>query len=176
MVSSEKLIQGLEAQKARESQLTFGFARRPVSRPYRVDVEEDGVQLRVEVEDFDRLGVMLSTVEVRGADRVIESDARPSLENQVDRVTSDIRCLSGEFQLIEKDTASLVAVLRTPPPCGDRAQYFELVLRGGYRLSLRHFTVGENLGARRPCASNMSMQSFRTLVSHLVRLLSGIET
>jgi len=65
MVSSEKLIQALDTEKAREKQLAFGFASRKTTRPYRLDIQEDGVRLQLEVEDFDRLGVLFNAVRVR---------------------------------------------------------------------------------------------------------------
>ena len=130
MVSSEKLIQALDAEKAREKQLAFGFASRKTTRPYRLDVQENGVRLHLEVDDFDRLGVLLNAVQVRSTGSVHEPEASVSLENQIDRIVTDIRCLSGDFQLIEKDAASMVAILRTPPPNEQSSHYFEMVLRG----------------------------------------------
>jgi hypothetical protein len=173
MVSSDKLIQALEDQKARETQLAFGFADRKANRPYRLDVQEDGVRLHLEVEDYDRLGILLNTVEVRSTDRARESGTRVSLENQIDRITNDIRCLSGNFQLIEEDMASQVAILRTPPPRGNSSQYFELVLRRGLEVTLRHFTVGDKPRVRRASSANMSMESFRALMAHLVEIFSA---
>ncbi len=119
MVSSEKIMQALESEKARGKQQAPGSAHRKASGPFRLDVQENGVRLRLEVEEFDRLGILLNTIQVRSTDRAGEFDARVSLEYQIDRITRDIRCLSGDFKLIEKDTASLVAILRTPPPSDD---------------------------------------------------------
>ncbi len=172
MVSSDKLIQALEDEKAREKQLAFGFADRKGERPYRLDVQENGVQLHLEVEDCDRLGILLNTVEVRCTDGAPEFEAHVSMENQIDRITNDIRCLSGNFQLIEKDKTSPVAILRTPPPSDNSSHYFELVLRRGSEVTLRHFTVGDT-GVRRASSANISMESFRTLMAHLVEAVSS---
>lgn len=175
MVSSEKLIQALETEKAREKQLAFGFASRKTSRPYRLDVQENGVRLYLEVEDLDRLGVLLSSVRVRCTGGAHEPQAGVSLETQINRVANDIRCLSGDFQLIEKDTASMVAILRTPPPNEHSSHYFEMVLRGGSEISLRHYSVDDNARTRHARPANVSMESFRRLVSQLVQLFSFAE-
>ncbi len=167
---SNKLIQALDAEKAREKQLAFGFASCKTTRPYRLDVQENGVRLRLEVEDFDRLGVLLNAVQASSAGGADEPEGRVSLENQIERIVTDIRCLSGDFQLIEQDAASMVAILRTPPPNEHSSNYFEIVLRGGSEISLRHYSLDGDARTRRARPANVSMESFRRLVSQLVEL------
>ena len=67
----------------------------------------------------------------------------------------------------------MVAILRTPPPNEQSSTYFEMVLRDGSEISLRHYSVDEDARTRHARPTNVSMESFRSLVSQLVELFSS---
>jgi len=164
MTSGERIIRSLRGQKELENQLAFGFARQKPGRPYLLDCEEGGVRLRLEVEDFDRLGVLLTDMqfELQGLD----SDG-DRFDGHIEALSRGTRHLGIGLRLIERDDNAMQAVLRTIPTREAASRYFEMILLGDLSVTLRHFTLHKKTRQRTPTSANMSMEAFVQLVDGL---------
>ena len=172
MTPSDRILSALRGQKELEDQLAFGFTPQDSQRPYGVDLSEKGVRLRLEVEDFDRLGVVLVGIELE-VEREATAGADEALNKQIDGLTKGFDYLYGDFRLIEQEKKDRQAILRTALSFNGTARYYEVVLRNGTEATLKHYTVDESR-QRHASTANVSMDSFARLVDDLVELF-GVE-
>ena len=168
MTWGEKILQSLAGQKELEKQLTFEFVPQRSRKPYGAACGNNCVTLSLEVEDFDRFGLVLRGMQFELANSSGDEETGSEFEDLVTRLEK-VSHLYGELRLIERDDDSQQAVLRTSPDSSNR--FFEVVLRGGHTLTLGHFTVHEKTRKRIKTSANMSTESFVLLVDQLFDLV-----
>lgn len=170
MTSGSSIIRSLRDRKELEKQLAFEFARKKTGPPYTLTCEHDQVILHLDVEDFDRLGVML-----RGMRLVVASASGDSggFDWLVARLENSLTHLNGGLQLIEMENEVEQAILRTAPTENDSRSYFELTIKSGTEMMLWHFTVDSKTQKRVRTSANMSMESFALLIDRFFELLSA---
>jgi len=171
MPHGETIVNALYEQKELETQLAFEFASQRSKRPYRVEFTDGDVTLNVEVDDFDRFGLLLREVKLTCGRKHSGAEKRRRFSNQVSRLVNEVTYLSGHFELIEQDQAEMVAVLRTVPMRNGGARFYEAELRSGGQVVLSHYDVKPNSSGRTRSDGNISMEAFRILMDHLTELL-----
>jgi len=164
MNTGERILQNLNSQKERKRQGKFDFAKSDGPDSYRAEVDDHGVIVRVEVPDFDKLGVMLESAEARETGA---SDDPRRFRAQVEAVGETDWGLQSSFELIERDGETMRAIFRTTPQGAEPASYFELELSGGKDAAVRHFQVEKPGKPRELAPANLGSETFVKLVDRL---------
>lgn len=172
MTSGSKIICSLRDQKELEKQLVFGFAKQKTPPPYKLSCENGDVALTLQVDDFDRLGVLLRDMRLTLTTAACDSGR---LDQLVTRLENGVTRLSAVLRLIEKENDIGQAILRTTPSEDGTSSYFEMTVQNGTKLKLCHFVVDETTHMRAQTSANMSMESFVALVDQLFEVLNGLE-
>lgn len=141
------------------------------SGAWRIDEECDGLGVTVELEAFDRLGLMLRGIEMRSS-RMPErgTGLESRLRRQADAVVERIKYLSEDFRVVEVDGVNGAVQLRSAHPHkeGPFLYFSQIVLRGGNSLTLercrRH---SEAKGMTEPADMNLSRETFARLIEDL---------
>jgi hypothetical protein len=161
MTAGQKILCSLQGQKERQKQMSLEFARSPMLRTLTAKCEESGVAVSLEVEDIDRLGVLLSRVTLSVDGSVSQSAER--FNERIERLTGGVHSL----RVIECEVGSLYALLRTAPVGESDVRYFEITLDDTV-ATLEHFVVAQTSWRRRLEPVNLSIMGFVDLVDRLV--------
>jgi hypothetical protein len=144
----------------RETDRSEGFFR-PI-------VEARNLTWHFEVSEFDKLGLLVNHIEIKA------HNASPlPLEKQFELLKKQITYLE-EFTLIEYDRTHAALLLRSrfPQRLGNTVSYFEIVLKGGNRLSFGRYEFDQAIGRRRVIPANLSRQTFGRLLVDFESLFS----
>jgi hypothetical protein len=123
----------------------------------KIEDDFDGVQLTVEVEAVDQLGLLLKRIvmETRSVGQ------RPGvLQNQARAIVEKLTYLGGALKVVEVDGVSNAAQIRSATP--EKDGFVEVLLRGGNWLSLERRPDG---------ALHLSKGNFGRLVDDLAGIL-----
>jgi len=142
----------------------------------RVEEERDGVRVFVEFDDVDKIGVRLRRLHVESVkpfvDAALDADR---LRRQADEIVRRVSYLTEQIELIELDKRTGKAQLRSKLPQreNERASFYEILLDGNYKLSLRRYEFSAEAPASRRIgiAFEMTHDIFNRLVSDLVAVL-----
>ena len=170
MTLGEKALRSLQGQKELESQLTLGFVPRQTRKFYSVACGFADVTLQIEIEDFDRFGLVLRGMRFQLPVSDVEADSGGRFQHLAAALAGGVSHLGGELQVIESDDDLGVAILRTMPNTTGR--FFEIRLQHGGELTLNHFSVHRETRKRTETPANMSTESFVLLVDQLFELIS----
>ena len=156
MKRGDEILRTLQEQRTHEGDTP----KKPsANEPFVATSENSGVTMRLEIDDFDRHGVVLREIAIR-----ITTARKPTLDEWVARLKG-ISALPAEVQLIEHDSTSSQVVFRTRPDTMGR--FVELRLDRGSVLTLVCFAVDKRTNKRQRTAVNMSRDSFVMLVDEL---------
>ncbi len=131
----------------------------------------DGLQLRLELEDLDKLSLRLRQIELRAAN--------PSPALDVERLRRQAHALTRRpwlgdtIELIELDEHLGKAQLRSQPPLRekDRISYFEIRLDGHHSLTLCRYTAARDSASREVCAFGITLDVFERLLTAVAAVL-----
>lgn len=122
----------------------------------RIEEEFDGVEVRVDLEAADQLGVLLKRVEMEGPAR--KPPAGDILRKQAAAIVEKV-VYGGELKVIEVDGVSDAVQIRSKKPQPDG--YVEVILRNGNFVALE----------RKPAALHISKRDFERLIEDLRAIL-----
>ncbi len=166
---SDTLMQTLWKHKELEKQFVFEFAAEERKRPYAEEIQAEGIRLRVSVEDFDRYGLLLHDLELCSLQGPSGEMPEKKLDHLAKCICDEITYLAGRFQCTELDRDNLAAVLRTEVVRGaENDFYYEFELTDGTCGRIRHFALEGEVSRRRATPANISTETFRRLVDHLI--------
>ncbi len=101
--------------------------------PFTFEIEEDGIQGKLEVADLDRLSCALHRLEIKKQEEGLESLARANrLKDLGEQIVQKVTYLLEPLSLIEWDKYTPVVQIRSFPPQvrEDFIEFYELLLRG----------------------------------------------
>ena len=122
-----------------------------------------------EIEDLDKLGLLILSLEVRS-----KSTPRLSLLRQSEVLAEKVTYLEEDFKLVEHDQNTNTLILRSQLPHRVKTtlDYYEIVLRNGDQLSFHRYSFDRIEGKRQRCAANLARISFERLLADFESLLS----
>lgn len=143
----------------------------------RVEEELDGVRVFVEFDDVDKIGVRMRRLYVENVrpfvDVALDADR---LRRQADEIVRRVSYLTEQIELIELDKRNGKAQLRSKLPQREteRASFFEILLDGNYKLTLRRYEFSVEVSASRriEIAFEMTHDIFTRLVSDFEAVLA----
>ena len=142
------------------------LATHPLGRSGEIRVADGGLEVRLEVADWDRLGCLLEAVEVRSA-RGVPLVCDPT------RVAETVSYLGETLQVIEAVNDEGRALLRSVPPStgSGSVSFFEMALdRLSGVWSLRRYAADRQTGERRRVAAPLTRHVVERLVVDLMDL------
>jgi len=142
----------------------------------RVEEERDGVRVFVEFDDVDKIGARLRHLYVENVkpfvDATLDADR---LRRQADEIVRRVTYLTEQIELIELDKRNGKAQLRSKLSRreNERASFYEILLDGNYKLTLRRyeFSVEASASRRIGVMFEMTHDIFNRLVSDFVAVL-----
>lgn len=143
-----------------------------------LEINEEGLTVRAEVRDVDRLACVLGWLEVLAPARGAQNRPGPeALRAQADRLCGTITYLAESLRLVELLPDDGVAQLRSFPPeaTAGTIRYVEILLRGGHTLSLRRYEYDKAQRARREIPLTLTNEILERLVTDLVEVMKGKE-
>lgn len=141
---------------------------------YRIEEEFNRVRVFVELEAFDRLGLLVRRIEARKLAPPVEASAVEGvLRKQAQSVIERITYLNEDFRVVEVDATSACVQLRSelPQKRGNQLYFFNMILREGNALlleRLRRGSKGEN--STEVVSTNLAKDAFVRLIQDLVEL------
>ena len=147
----------------RTDRLIQQLKEHPPDRSGEIRLTDGGLEIRVQLADWDRLGCLLEGLEMQHAQTVRRACDPLHI---VDKVTY----LGETLKLIEVDADGGRAILRSFPPCvcGGSVSFFELVLDRTRGLSLTRQTFDRQQGERRRVAAPLTRHVLERLLVDLV--------
>ena len=122
-----------------------------------------------EISEMDKLGILLDHLEV-------EAKMIPSLPlgKQSEFLKSKVTYLEEDFSLIEDDRSSRTVVLRSnlPRQLENTISYYEILLRGGDRMSFDRYEFDKTTRQRQVRPANLARETFERLLSDFEDLFS----
>ncbi len=142
-----------------------------------VEEERDGVRAFVEFDDVDKIGTRLRHLHVEGvkpfANAEFDADR---LRRQAAEIVRRVTYLTEQIELIELDQHTGKAQLRSKQPQREkeRTSFYEILLDGNHKLSLRRYEFSNQTTASRRVGITFEMTHyiFNRLVSDLVAVLA----
>jgi len=122
-----------------------------------------------EIEDFDKLGLLILGLAVRS-----KSPPRLSLLQQSDSLVEKVTYLEEDFKLVEHDRDTDTSILRSQLPhrVENTLDYYEIVLKGGDQLSFHRYSFDRIEGKRQRSAANLARIIFERLLADFESVLS----
>ena len=120
-----------------------------------------------EIEDFDKLGLLILGLEVRS-----KSTPRLSLLQQSAALVEKVTYLEEDFKLVEHDRNTDTSILRSQLPhrVETTLDYYEIVLND--QLSFHRYSFDRIEGKRHRCATNLARITFERLLADFESVLS----
>jgi hypothetical protein len=144
------------------------LAAYPPGQAGEIQVTEAGVDLWMRVTDWDRLGCLLDSLEMRSA------QALPLLFDPF-RIAQRVTYLGEPLQVIEMVKGGGQALVRSAPPCmrDGSVSFFEMILNRQRELSLRRYAVDAECGQRKGVPAPLTRHTLERLVVDLLDLASS---
>jgi hypothetical protein len=139
-----------------------------------IEEENDGIHLRLEIQDFDKFSYMVKTFSVT---RAQAPTANVSLKELLLRQSAEIErrityLLEG-FRLIELDETNVVAQIRsfTPHKKGEEKFYYEVLLPHGMSATFSRYRLSRQAENRELVPCHLTRETFERLVDDLAATL-----
>jgi len=133
-------------------------------KPLKLTVSDHGVEVHVELEDFDRLGCLLKGVEI-----FMEESCEDRIEAQSNNIMDKITYLIDRFKVVELDNFNHQVLLRSEKPLtyDNSLLYDEIIIQKGNHLKLHRvcFDVGKR--EQMEAHSNISLDLLAKLITDL---------
>jgi hypothetical protein len=135
---------------------------------FRPIVETKSFTWRLEIKEFDKLGLLVNHIEIKA-----HKTSALSLEQQSERLKDTITYLE-DFKLIEYDCHNSTLLLRSrvPKRLGVTPSYYEIVLKEGNQLRFGRYKFDQTTGKRRPVPANLAKEIFERLLVDFESLFS----
>jgi hypothetical protein len=131
---------------------------------------EDGQLIwNFEIEDLDKLGVLILGLDVK-----VKVSPRLSLLRQSEVLRQTLTYLEEDFSVVEHDPDSRTVILRSnlPRRSETAVHYYEIVLSNGDQLSFRRYSFDRVTAKRQSCAANLARANFERLIGDFESLFS----
>ena len=150
---------------------------REVTHHSRVEEERDGIRVFVEFDDVDKIGVRMRRLHVENVKPFIDAALDVDrLRRQADEIVRRVSYLTEQIELIELDKRNGKAQVRSKLPRreNERTSFFEILLDGNYKLTLRRYEFSVEVSASRRIgiAFEVTHDIFNRLVSDFVAVLA----
>lgn len=139
-----------------------------------IEAHESQCRARVQAREFDRLGVLLDEVEIwTTLPKPSADEAGRIVEKQAGRIEKKIGYLIECFRTIEFNRSESVLQMRSAKPLSDgpERQYFELILTGGWKATLRRYRGSEDDPGRQTVSMSLTMDVLERFVDDLSMIL-----
>ena len=166
MSLGRKLIGGLEGLRGAGGVQTGGT----------VEVHESKCRASVQVREFDKLAVSIDRMDVWTTVANLPSDKiEQVMESQARRIERRIGYLVEGLTTLEFDRGDKVIQMRSAEPFSERSErrYFELILAGGCKATLRRYKGSEKDSGRQPVSMNLTMEVLERLADDLSAALTA---
>jgi hypothetical protein len=139
-----------------------------------IEAHEGKCRATAKAREFDKLAVLLDEVEVwTTLPELSAEESGPTIETQARRIENKIGYMVEGFQTIEFDRRESILQMRSAMPHsdGEDREYFELVLTGGWKATLRRYRGSEVDPGRHTVAMSLTMEVLERLVNDLSTIL-----
>jgi len=139
-----------------------------------IEAQEGRCRARAQAREFDRLAVLLDEVEVwTTLPKPSAEEVGWIIEKQAAQIEKKICYLVESFRMIEFDRREDVLQMRSTKPFSDgvKRQYFELILTGGWKATLRRYKGSEKDPGRQTVAISLTMDVLERFVDDLSVIL-----
>jgi hypothetical protein len=147
-------------------------AQEGLAPSFLIEQSLEGLHLRFELEDLDKLSLRLRQIELHAVNPlpVVEVERLRRQANAFTRRS----WLGDKIELIELDEHSGKAQLRSHPPLRekDRISYFEIRLDGHHSLSLCRYSAARGFASREVCAFGITLEVFERLLTDMAAALN----
>lgn len=139
---------------------------------YVVKEQMDGIDLQVEIEDFDKFSYMVRSIFMTHPQTPV-TPIKDVLLRQAGEIEKRISYLLEGFRLVEVDEVNATAQVRsiTPYKKGDERLYYEVLLRGGNNLTFTRYRKQHQPGEREIVPSHLTLEIFERLVDDLTAVV-----
>ncbi len=155
MSDSSEILNVIESLKESDK---YGAIFQPV-------IEKKHLTWKFKIYDFDKLGILLSHLEIHSSQAV-----SLKAEAQGDELSRKVTYLEESFRLVEQDAQQQTLILRSHWPFQgeERVGYFEIVLKANRQLTFTRYEWDKATGRRQEIPVNLAKSTF-------VRLLNDLE-
>lgn len=139
---------------------------------YAIKEQMDGIDLHVEIEDFDKFSYMVKSISMT-LPLTPATPIKDVLLRQAGEIEKRISYLLEGFRLLEIDEVNGSAQIRsiTPYKKGDERLYYEVLLRGGNNLTFSRYRKQLQTGERETVSSHLTLEIFERLVDDLAAVI-----
>lgn len=172
MKLGQRSVERLNVLRQMEEQMNFSVrSATEDGQAYIIEEKQDGVEVRAEIEDFDKYSCRLKSLALT-VDRT-DSDPPARLHVQAKEVARTIHYLTEDLKLVELDPVTEAAQLRSSPPQKRQATttYFELMLQSGNKASLRRYSQRKGETERQGVVMILTEETFERLTNDLAHIL-----
>jgi hypothetical protein len=139
-----------------------------------VEVHESGTHAKAVAKEIGSLAVLADAIEVwRTSPPSGVKNVESLLEAQARDVEGRVDYLLERFKTVEFDRGAKVIQMRSSEPQPDKGQlfYYELMLTGGWKASLRRCRSEEGVPGREGVAVNLTLEVLERLIDDLAGVL-----
>lgn len=141
------------------------------SEGYHYEDEVDGMEVRLNVADFDRFSFVVRSLELRSLAAALKPEnGIPALQKRADFISDRITYLVEDLAVVEKDKVRRQIQLRSATPDADAQaiNYFELILDATGHLILRRYRYDRQERRRSPVTFSVTGDVLERLINDLV--------
>ena len=174
MTLGQKIVDKLNVMRQMENQMSFSMKRIDEDGGYVIDDSVDGIDLRVEIQDFDKFSFLVKSVSAaRLQAHPSTTPVKDLLLRQAAEIGRRIFYLLESFRLVEMDEVNGIAQVRsaTPHQKNDEKLYYEIVLEQGNRLTFMRYQKNAHDKKRDSVSSHLSEEILERLADDLAAIL-----
>jgi hypothetical protein len=155
------------------------------SVPYPLEIKEQGLKIRTELIDFDRLGCTLHRIALEDEEVSLALsksgcpvDKNRRLEHLSCQITKKITYLLEDITVIEWDKNTATLLMRSHPPESNNRyiSYYEFCLSQGSYLSLTRYRYNRKTGRKIQEPIHLTKEVFVRLINDLATFLQTQES
>lgn len=153
---------------ARAENIISQLQKVPSGQAGEILAEDEGLQVRVQLADWDRLGCRLEKLEMKGT-------RGHSLKLDPIRLGKELTYLGEPLRIVELEKHRGKAILRSFPPRRENGtvSFFEMILDAPEGLILTRLAYDRHLGQRSPVPVSLTRDTLERLLADLVDLASN---
>ncbi len=169
----QKLVSKLNAMQESENPSQISLTPGGEEGGSVITQEMDNIDLRVELDDFDKFSFMVKTISVARPQTPPAMPLKDVLLRQAGEIEKRITYLLESFRLVEFDEVNGSAQIRSISPYkkGDERLYYEVLLRGGKSLTFTRYRQPRQAGEREIVPSHLTQETFERLVDDLAAVI-----
>ncbi len=174
MTLGHKLADKLSVIRQAENGERFSLTGSGENSGYAITERMDGIDLRIEIEDFDKFSYMVKTISLTCVQAPPPTTSiKELLLRQSAEIERRISYLLESFRLVEVDEFNCLAQVRSATPYrkNEDRLYYEVLLQHGNSVTFTRYRMQRQAEQREVIPSHLTQEIFERLVDDLAAVI-----